>query len=242
MTVARQPLRRPLGDDFSALIAGSRSHVDNVIGGQNRFRVMFDDDHAIALIAQLFEQREQPRVVDLMQSDARFVENIEHSRQTRADLGGEPDSLCFAARKTERRTIEAQVTEPNLEQKTKAVGDLPQSSLADPLAPLVQIERREIRERLIDRQRSDIGNTLAAELDGEAFFFQSRATALSAEPGVGLLLVTSRPSMLFRANSQSGASRAGPLRSVEGKKRRGNLGKRKSAVNAGEFLTEDQFL
>src|SRR3990172_4100424 len=164
------------------------------------------------------------------------------SCQAGAFFGGEPDSLCFAARKTERRTIEAQVTERNVEKKGKGVGALPQSSPADPLAPLVQIERREIRERLIDRQRSDFGNTLAAELDGEAFFFQSRATALSAEPGVGLLLVTSRPSLLFRANSQSGASRAGPLRSVEGKKRRGNLGKRKSAVNAGEFLTEDQFL
>ncbi len=44
------------------------------------------------------QQANQPLIIFLMQADARLVENIEHSRQARTDLGRQPHPLELAAR------------------------------------------------------------------------------------------------------------------------------------------------
>ena len=58
---------------------------------------MFDDQDRVAQIAQAFERGDQALVVALVQADRRFVQHIQDAAQARADLGGEPDALAFAA-------------------------------------------------------------------------------------------------------------------------------------------------
>jgi hypothetical protein len=61
---------RAFGDDVAAVNARGWAHVDDVVGGEDGFFVVFDDEHRIAEIAQADQRFEQPRVVALVQADA----------------------------------------------------------------------------------------------------------------------------------------------------------------------------
>jgi hypothetical protein len=74
--------------------ARAGADVEDVVGLADRFLVMFDDDHRVALVAQVLQRREQPVIVALVQADGGFVEHVEHAGQARADLGGQPDALA----------------------------------------------------------------------------------------------------------------------------------------------------
>ena len=49
---------------------GARPEVDDVVGRLDRLRVVLDDDHAVAEVAQPAQRRDQPQVVALVQADA----------------------------------------------------------------------------------------------------------------------------------------------------------------------------
>ena len=55
----------PLGDDMAAVHPGAWPHVDDVVGAADRFLVMFDDDHRVAEVAQVFQRIEKAPVVAL---------------------------------------------------------------------------------------------------------------------------------------------------------------------------------
>ena len=48
LRVLQDRRRRTLGDDLSTVHAGSRTKVDDVIGGHDGFLVMLDDDNGVA--------------------------------------------------------------------------------------------------------------------------------------------------------------------------------------------------
>ena len=78
---------------------------------------MLDHDDGIPEIAQPAQGADKPRVIALMQADARLVEHIEHAGQPRTDLRREPDALCFAARKRAALAIEGEIIEPDFEEE-----------------------------------------------------------------------------------------------------------------------------
>src|SRR3982751_654162 len=113
---ARDLVDRALGDDLAAVLAGARTHVDDVVGGAHRLLVVLDDDDRVAQVAKLLECREESRVVALVQADRRAVEDVEHPDESRADLRGEADTLRLAAGKglggpTKREVVEGGVDE-----------------------------------------------------------------------------------------------------------------------------------
>ena len=61
--------------------AGTRPHVDQVVGFQDGFFVMLHHQHGIAQIAQPLEGAEQPGIVPLMQADGGFIQDTEHPDQ-----------------------------------------------------------------------------------------------------------------------------------------------------------------
>jgi hypothetical protein len=105
------------GHDLAAMDAGAGADVEDVIGLADRLLVMFDDDHRVALIAQVLQRRQQPVIVALVQADGGLVEHVEHAGQARADLGGEPDALAFAARERAGVAAERQVFEAHIVQE-----------------------------------------------------------------------------------------------------------------------------
>src|SRR5262249_7417477 len=91
-------LQWPFGHDLAAVHARTGAEFDNVIRGPNCVGVVLHDDHRIAQIAKPFQRLDHFDVVFGMQSDARFVQHVQHPHQTRADLRRKPDTLRFAAR------------------------------------------------------------------------------------------------------------------------------------------------
>ncbi len=70
---------------------------------------------------------EQPRVIALMQTDARFIEDIKNAGQSGTDLRGEPNALRFAAGKRAALAIQREIIEPDFEEKLQTRFDFAQN-------------------------------------------------------------------------------------------------------------------
>jgi len=81
----------------AALKAGSRPHVDDMIGGANDVLVVLYDQDGVAQVSELQQCFKQARRVARVQADAGFVQDVQHARQLGPDLGGQPDALAFSA-------------------------------------------------------------------------------------------------------------------------------------------------
>ena len=80
---------------MSTVYSCSGSHIDNMIRSTYGFFIVFDHQNGIAEIAHLKEGFAKTLVVSLVQTDARFIKNIENAGQLRANLRGKPYSLAF---------------------------------------------------------------------------------------------------------------------------------------------------
>jgi hypothetical protein len=104
VTTGKGPRVRPdilyttFRDHFTSESSRSRPEIDHMVRGLNCLLVMLNDDDSVTQVSETTQGCEQPFVVPLVQSDTRLVENVEHSYQSRADLRGEPDALCFSSR------------------------------------------------------------------------------------------------------------------------------------------------
>src|SRR6185295_9390997 len=87
-----------------------------------------------------------------MQTDARFIEDIKDSSQAGPDLGGEPDSLRFAATEGAALAIEREIAQPDLEQELQTRFNFPHHFRRDLL--------------LLGRER-DLGNKFRRRFDGQ---------------------------------------------------------------------------
>ena len=99
---------------------------------------MLDHDDGVAEIAQLVKRGEQPLIVALVQTDARFVEDVEDAGELGADLRSEADALRLAAGKRAAFAIEREVAEAHLVEKTEAQQDFPPDLAADLFLGLAQ--------------------------------------------------------------------------------------------------------
>ena len=95
---AQDILQGSLRDDLATVDARTRAQVDDMVGMADGILVVLDDDHRVAEITLPLERFQQPVVVALVEADRRFVEHVEHARESRADLAGEADALALAAR------------------------------------------------------------------------------------------------------------------------------------------------
>lgn len=84
-------MRRALGHDLTAMYAGGRADIDDVVGRQDRILVMLDDNDGIADIAQMLQRFEKAGIVALVQADGGFVEHVE-------DAAVRPEPICDASR------------------------------------------------------------------------------------------------------------------------------------------------
>lgn len=85
-------------DHFAAMLASSRSDVNNPISVFDSVFVMLHNDQRVAKIAQMMQSGDQPLIVTLVQTDGWFVEHIHHAHQTGTDLGRQTNTLRLAAR------------------------------------------------------------------------------------------------------------------------------------------------
>ena len=72
-------LHRTGGNHPAAVLAGTRPHVDNIIGGAHHALVMFDHQYSVADVPKPFQRLDQPVAVGQMQTHGRFIADIENT-------------------------------------------------------------------------------------------------------------------------------------------------------------------
>ena len=129
-----------------------------------------------------------------MQSDARFVENIQHTDQARTDLRRQANALRFAAGKRTRRSIEREVRQADVLQKAQPFANLFEHLIGDEPLTLSELKRFKEPHRLCNRKRRHFRNVLAADRKSQTFGPQARSVAVLARSNGHVLLdFTARP-------------------------------------------------
>ena len=172
---------RALRDHAAAVLAGTETDVDDVIGVLDRILIVLDDDDGVADVAQALECFEQSRVVALMQADRRLVEHVHDAGQSRADLACETNALRFAAGQRIRRAVEREVIEPDVVQKLDAVDDFPDDAVGDRAFCRRQVGRAKKFLGLLERQRAQFVDRAARDVHVARFAPQPRAVAIRAD-------------------------------------------------------------
>jgi hypothetical protein len=178
--LVEQPRKRTAENDPAALFAGAQAHIDDRVGDADHVRIMFDDQHGVALIAQLAQDRDQSLVVARVQPNRRFVEHVEGVNQRGPERGREINALRLAARERRRQPIERQVIESHVAEETKPLPDLPQDLVGDRGLFLRQRQVGEERVGVVNGETAHRINGSAADLHVACFAAKTRAAAFRA--------------------------------------------------------------
>ena len=89
--------QRPRRDDRSALVASSRTHVNDVVRVADHVQVVLNDDHGGPLLDKVLEYLQQGHDIQGVQADGRLVQHIQHAQGQRGLPGtgypGNPHDL-----------------------------------------------------------------------------------------------------------------------------------------------------
>ena len=170
-----QPLDGALEHDLAAAGAGARAEVDDVVGDRDRLRLVLDDQHGVALVAQLQQQVVHPLDVVRVQADRRLVEDVGDVGERRAEVADHLGALRLAARQRARRPVEREVAQPDLgervEQVLQAREQRRDRRLVEAADPVGQVA---------DLHRADVGDVPALDLRRPGLLAEPGAVALGA--------------------------------------------------------------
>ena len=171
-------LQTALGHDSSAVHAGARPDVDDVIGVADRVFVMLDDDDGVADVPQVEQRAQQAVIVALMQADGGLVENVHHAHQARADLAGQADALGLAAREGVGAATERQIVQAHVDQKAQPVLQFLENLLRDRCAIALQRQRLKVACGIGDRHCRDARQIHVVDVHTARGWFQARALTI----------------------------------------------------------------
>ena len=116
-----QPLDGALEHHLAAGGAGAGAEIDDVVGDLDRLRLVLDDQHGIALVAQPQQQLVHPLDVVRVHPDRRLVEQVGDVGERRSEVADHLGALRLAARQRPRRTVEAEIPQPDLRERVEGV-------------------------------------------------------------------------------------------------------------------------
>ena len=97
---ARDLFGRAFGDDTPTAVTALGAEVDQPVGCFDHVEVVLDDDHGVAVVAQLVEHAQQEGDVGEMQAGGRLVEDVERAAGIAlGEFQGQFDALCLATGK-----------------------------------------------------------------------------------------------------------------------------------------------
>src|SRR5260370_30361594 len=118
----------------TAIPSGSGIKVDDEIGATHRILVMFDYHQSISFFFESVERFQQSEVIPGMQTDRRFIQDVEHTAEIRSELGSQPDPLRLAATQRAGGSTERQVFQPNPLHEEKPLLDFGQNRIGKALS------------------------------------------------------------------------------------------------------------
>ena len=101
--------------------AGAGAEVDDVVGDRDRLRLVLDDEHRVALVAQLQQQVVHPLDVVGVQADRGLVEDVGDVGERRAEVADHLGALCLSTGQGARRPVEREVPQPDLRERVEEV-------------------------------------------------------------------------------------------------------------------------
>jgi hypothetical protein len=142
----------------AALGPGSGPEVDDVVGDADRLRLVLDDEHRVALVAQLQEQPVHPLDVVRVQADRRLVEDVGDVGEGRPEVPDHLGALRLASRQRAGGTVEGQVAETDLGER---VEDVLQAGDERGHGGLVEVTQP--CGEVADLHRAEVGDVLASD-------------------------------------------------------------------------------
>src|SRR5262245_51415441 len=125
---------------MSTVRAGTGSEIDDVVGLEDGFFVVLDDDHRVADVPKPLECSQQALVVTLMQPDGGLIENIHDAGQSRTNLTRQPDTLRLAAGKSLRAAIQSQIVQADIHEEAQPLRDILHDLRSNLTAPPGKVE------------------------------------------------------------------------------------------------------
>src|SRR5690625_1702955 len=124
-----------------------------------------------------------------MQTDGRFIQNIETPDERAAERVGQADTLGLTATERVGQPVQGQVLQPHLIQISEALADLVEDLAGDPLFPLAQFKLIEKPAGVTDGHLGDFTDMESPHLHIEGIFahpvpFTDRTAAIATVPGV----------------------------------------------------------
>ncbi|MNI22351.1 hypothetical protein D3C73_759050 [compost metagenome] len=118
-----------------------------------------------------------------MQTDAWFIENIQHAHQAGANLGRQPDPLRLTAGERAGRTAKRQIIQSHVDQEAQTAADFLEDQVGNGCFLLTQCNIVKKLEAIPNGQISHIGNITVIDRYSENFLLQSFAFAHMARFG-----------------------------------------------------------
>ena len=158
-----------------------------MIGGAHHLCIVFDYQHRVADVAQIFEQTNQPIVVARMQTDRWLVEHVKRADQRRAEIGRELNSLRFAAGECRCESIESQVVEPDFNQKPQPASNFEKNSFGDRGLFSRELERSKKSAASLIESAQTSGKRSSADFHVARFLTQPAAAAIRTQRVAAIL-------------------------------------------------------
>ena len=92
------------------------AEVNNPVCRPNHTGFVLDNDNGVAQVTQVFQDFDQPAGVARVQTDARFVEDIQCVDEPSAQARRQIHAFGFATGQRARRTVERQVAKSDFDQ------------------------------------------------------------------------------------------------------------------------------
>ena len=144
--------RRTGGHHLPAQLSGAGTDVDEPVGGAHGVLIVLHHDQGVAQIPEAAQRGQQLVVIPLVQADGRLIQNIQHTHQAAADLGGKADTLALAAGQGTGCTGQGEIAQSHGLQKAQPCPDFLAYLGGDELLVARQFQTVEEGQRLVHRQ------------------------------------------------------------------------------------------
>ena len=111
-------------DDLTAIAPGIGPDVDDVVSSTHHLLIMLDDDNSVAQVSQTVNDTDEALGITLVQTDTRFVQDVERAYEATSELRRESHALTLPTGEGAGETVKRQITQADLIEEGQARADL----------------------------------------------------------------------------------------------------------------------
>ena len=116
----------PSIDDLTTIAPGIGSDVDDIVGSTHHLLIMLDDNNCVAQVPQAMDDTDEALSITLVQTDTRFVQDVERAYEAAPELRRESHTLALPTGEGAGETVKGQIAQADLIEESQARADLMQ--------------------------------------------------------------------------------------------------------------------